>query len=143
MKLHSADPFADRVILAGSLATQKDRAALRQGVAVAREVEPGAAVSTDADVCICRLAETISNPSGTCRMGISDYTMSLADDQLSVIGLAGLRVIDASVMPTLVRGDTNAPSIMIREKAADIILGRCTRPPCEVNVFGDRDARVA
>jgi choline dehydrogenase len=157
--LHSADPFADPAIFAGYLATEEDRRALRQGVAIAREVadqkaltairagevEPGEAVSTDADIdaWIRRSAETIYHPVGTCRMGLTDDAMSVVDDQLRVIGLAGLRVVDASVMPTLVGGNTNAPTIMIAEKAADMILGRSAPPPREVGVFGDRDAPVA
>ncbi len=126
--LHSADPFAD----------QKGLTAIRPG-----EVEPDAAVATDADVWIRRSAETIYHLAGTCRMGLPDDTTSVVDDQLRVIGLAGLRVIDASVTPTLVGGNANAPRIMIAEKAADMILGRSAPPPRAVNVFGDRDARVA
>ena len=86
------------------------------------EVFPGEAVTTRQGVedMVRRKAETIYHPVGTCRMG--NDAASVVDSQLRVRGLEGLRVIDASVMPRLIGGNTNAPTIMIAEKAADSVL---------------------
>ena len=87
------------------------------------EIFPGCSACTDADLAgfIRRKAETIYHPIGTCRMGSDDG--AVVDAELRVRGVAGLRVVDASVMPTLPGGNTNAPTIMIAEKAADFLLG--------------------
>jgi choline dehydrogenase len=86
------------------------------------EVAPGTSQTTDAEILdwIKRAAETTYHPVGTCKMG-SD-PMAVVDAQLRVHGIDGLRVADASIMPTLTSGNTNAPSIMIGEKAADMVL---------------------
>jgi choline dehydrogenase len=86
------------------------------------EVAPGAGRTTDDEILnwVKQAAETTYHPVGTCKMG-SD-PMAVVDARLRVIGIEGLRVADASVMPTLTSGNTNAPSIMIGEKAADMVL---------------------
>jgi choline dehydrogenase len=91
------------------------------------EKMPGPTVTTDAemDAWIRETAQTIYHPVGTCKMGVDDN--AVVDPQLRVRGVDGLRVADASIMPTLVGGNTNAPSIMIGEKASDLILGREAR----------------
>ena len=86
------------------------------------EIAPGVSRTTDAKILdwVKQAAETTYHPVGTCKMG-SD-AMAVVDAQLRVHGIAGLRVADASIMPTLTSGNTNAPSIMIGEKAADMVL---------------------
>jgi choline dehydrogenase len=155
--LRSADPLDDPAIFANYLAADEDRRAIRAGFDIVRslvdqpslaairtgEIVPGDGVKTDAeiDAWIRRSAETIYHPVGTCRMGAAGDPMAVVDETLRVVGLEGLRVIDASVMPTLVGGNTNAPTIMIAEKAADLILRR-PAPPAEVVPIAE-DARDA
>ncbi len=149
ISLKSADPFDDPMIRPNYLATETDRAALRHGFEIVRdlaaqqslkslrgsEYSPGENIRTNAKLenWIKGAAKTLFHPAGTCRMGTDD--MAVVDEELRVAGLGGLRVVDASVMPTLVGGNTNAPTIMIAEKAADMILGRPPLAPLQVPVF--------
>ena len=89
---------------------------------VIREHLPGSNIKTDEDLLDSarNIAQTIYHPTSTCKMG-SDVT-SVVDERLRVHGIAGLRVVDASIMPTIVSGNTNAPTIMIAEKASDMII---------------------
>jgi choline dehydrogenase len=151
--LRSADPSDDPAIFANYLATEEDRRALREGVRMMRKVAaqsaldpyrteelfPGKDVETDEqiDAWIRKHAETIYHPVGTCKMGADSDEMAVVNGELKVRGIEGLRVIDASVMPTLVGGNTNAPTIMIAEKAADMLRGRAALPAEDAPVYGD------
>lgn len=86
------------------------------------EIAPGPGANGDAEILdwVRRAAETTYHPVGTCKMG-SD-PMAVVDARLRVHGIEGLRIADASIMPALTSGNTNAPSIMIGEKAADMVL---------------------
>jgi choline dehydrogenase len=92
---------------------------------VAEEYRPGPDARTDDDLLefARTYGATIFHPSGTCKMG-SD-AMAVVDERLRVRGIGGLRVVDCSIMPTLVSGNTHAPAVMIAEKASDLILGDC------------------
>ena len=93
------------------------------------EINPGAAVQTNEEIdqWVRRNVETCYHPIGTCRMG-SDPKESVVDDECRVHGVDCLRVVDASVMPAIVSGNTNAPTIMIAEKLSDLIRGRAALP---------------
>ena len=89
-----------------------------------RELQPGTAVQTEEQIrdWVARTAETIYHPVGTVAMGAADDPRASLTPDLRVKGVGGLRVVDASVMPRLIGGNTNAPTIMIAEKAAEMIL---------------------
>ena len=99
----------------------------RPGPQPADEFQPGAAVKTDAEIeqWVRAKCETIYHPVGSCRMG-SDAE-AVVDPALRVRGIAALRVVDASIFPSIVGGNTNAPIVMVAEKAVDLITGRTLR----------------
>ncbi len=93
---------------------------------VLAEILPGAQMKTEQELFdyACANAKTDHHPVGTCRMGPADRATSVVTPDLRVIGLDGLRVVDASVMPRVPSCNTNAPAIMLAEKGADHILGK-------------------
>lgn len=136
--LHSADPLAPPRIQPNYLSHPDDLKAMVGALRMARqffssnafaeisggEDAPGSQVVSEEQIIedIRSRAETIYHPAGTCRMGNDD--LSVVDQNLRVRGIAGLRVADASIMPTLIGGNTNAPCMVIGEKCARSILGR-------------------
>ncbi len=134
--INSSDPTKAPDIDPNYLASQEDLRVLRDGIKICRDVmaqrafdpyrgpelTPGPEVKTDAqiDEYLRRTCHTQYHPVGTCKMG--QDTMAVVDSRLKVHGLDGLRVVDASIMPAMVSANTNAATIMIAEKAADMIL---------------------
>jgi choline dehydrogenase-like flavoprotein len=137
IKLRSADPTAKPRIQTNALSEPEDVAALVHGVRLAREIArqeplasaagrellPGPDVQDDAEIeaDIRERVELLYHPVGTCRMGSGDG--AVVDPHLRVHGVEGLRVADASVMPIITGGNTNVPTIMIGERAADLVRG--------------------
>jgi choline dehydrogenase len=136
VRIKSADPRQAPAIHPNYLGTQKDRETIVAGVAamrrifqapamarhIAEEIEPGVQCDSDDALLdfIRRRGSTTYHPVGTCRMGQDQR--AVVDERLRVRGFAGLRVVDASIMPAVVSGNTNAATIMIGEKGADMIL---------------------
>ena len=135
--LKSADPTAYPAIQPNYFAEAIDMQNMIAGMRIARKIAnskaldpyrskaytPDDSVQTDEDMAayVRDMAQTLYHPVGTCKMGVDP--MAVVNPQLQVHGVQGLRVVDASIMPTIVNANTNAPTIMIAEKAADMILG--------------------
>jgi choline dehydrogenase len=135
VRIKSADPAAHPAITLNYLATDEDLRVAIAGLKYTRRIMaakalarfapaewlPGPALTSDADLerAAGDLGTTIFHPVGTCRMGVD--AQAVVDDRLRVRGVAGLRVIDASVMPRITSGNTNAPTVMIAEQGADFI----------------------
>jgi choline dehydrogenase len=151
VEAQSADPRKPPSILFNYLKSQRDRDDFRRSVGLLREILaqaamdpyrgvelfPGPDVRSDAeiDAWLRRAVETCYHPVGTCKMGRDTDTAAVVDEELRVHGIEGLRVVDAAIMPAIVSGNTNAPTIMIAEKAADMIRGRAPLPPSDAPVW--------
>jgi choline dehydrogenase len=145
VKLRSADPRQPPRILFNYMATEQDRKEMRAAVRLTREIfaqkafdrfrgeelSPGPATQTDAqiDAHIRAHAETAYHPSGSCKMGSDAW--AVADGAGRVHGVHGLRVVDASIMPRVISGNLNVPTIMMAEKLADAIRGRPPLAPSQ------------
>ena len=140
LELRGPDPLLPPRIVPNSLATPADREAMLDAARFLRslaaapafqavidhEILPGPAVQTDEQLMddIAQRASTVFHPVSTCRMG-PDPGLSVVDACLRVHGVSGLRVVDASIFPALTSGNTNAPTLMVAEKAADLLLASC------------------
>ena len=141
VNIKSADPFEPPSMKPNYLAAETDRICAVQSIKYARrlgstdalkpyvesEYKPGSDIKSDDEILDFARGNgaTIFHPTGTCKMG-SD-SLAVTDAALRVHGISGLRVVDCSVMPTLVSGNTHAPAVMIAEKASDMILGDAKR----------------
>jgi len=151
VRLKSADPRHAPEIRFNYMQTEQDRREFRAGIKLTREIfaqkafdpyrgpelAPGPDVKTDAeiDAHLRRKAESAYHPSCTCKMGLATDPMAVVDDAGRVHGLESLRVVDASIMPNVVSGNLNAPTIMMAERLADAILGRPLLPRSDAKVY--------
>jgi choline dehydrogenase len=138
VRIASADSYAAPKIVPNYLSTPADRSVAASALSLTRrivaapalaryapeECKPGVSFQTEEELAAAagQVGTTIFHPVGTCKMGRLDDAMAVVDSQLRVIGVRGLRVVDASVMPNITSGNTNAPTLMIAEKAAAMML---------------------
>ncbi|WP_322406071.1 choline dehydrogenase [Idiomarina sp. PL1-037] len=150
VKVKSSDPFTPPRIQFNYLQHQEDIEAFRACVRLSREIiaqpamdeyrgeeiQPGRSVATDEQIdhFVRDAVESAYHPCGTCRMGSADDNMAVIDPQMRVRGLDKLRVIDSSVFPTIPNGNLNAPTIMVAERAADLIKQK-EMPAADVDVY--------
>jgi choline dehydrogenase len=155
VKLRSANPDDAPRICFNYMSKDEDWEEFRAAVRLTREIFaqdafepyrgaelcPGPDIQNDKeiDAFIKGAVESAYHPSGTCKMGGDD--MSVVDGNCKLVGLDGLRIVDSSVMPSIVTGNLNAPTIMLAEKAADIIAGRTPLEPIDAPVYRAEDYR--
>ncbi len=142
--LNSADPETPPKIFFNYMSCEQDWIDFRASIRLVREIvgqpalapfagdeiQPGYHVTNDTEIdeFIRQHAESAYHPCGTCRMGAADDPGAVVDPECRVIGIQGLRVADSSIFPRITNGNTNAPSIMVGEKASDHILGKAPLP---------------
>jgi choline dehydrogenase len=151
VQLRSSDPREPPSILFNYMATEGDRREMRAAVRLTREIfsqaafdpyrgaelAPGPEVRSDAaiDAFVRARAESAYHPCGSCKMGPESDRSAVVDGECRVHGIEGLRVVDAGVMPSIPSCNLNAPTIMLAEKAADLIRGRPPLEPLEAPVY--------
>jgi choline dehydrogenase len=154
VRIRSADPFIQPIIQTNYLTAELDRRVIVAGMKLARrllkseplsayydyEDFPGPGVQTDDEFlqAATKRGTTTFHPGCTCRMGPADASWAVVDDQLRVHGLEGLRVIDASIMPRMISANLNASTMMIADKASDLVRGKA--PPEAVRLPAARTA---
>ena len=141
VRIQSSDPNAHPAITLNYLATEEDRRVAVAALKLTRRIVtatqamrkyapdeflPGPQFASEAEIAHAagNIGTTIFHPVGTCRMGRADDDAAVVDTQLRVRGIEGLRVIDASIMPSITSGNTNSPTLMIAERGAALVLGR-------------------
>ncbi|WP_286240619.1 choline dehydrogenase [Neptuniibacter halophilus] len=151
--IKSADPHAKPGILFNYISTEQDKQDWRDCIRLTREIlnqpamdayrgdeiQPGIDVQSDAeiDAWVRQNVESAYHPSCTCKIGADEDPMAVLDSECRVRGIDALRVVDSSIFPTITNGNLNAPSIMVAEKAADMILGRAPLDSRETPVWID------
>ena len=152
VRARSADPFAPPIIQTNYLVAELDRRVVVAGMKLARrllasaplapyyayEDFPGPDVQSDDEflAAATQRGTTTFHPGCTCRMGPADAPWAVVDDQLRVHGLQGLRVIDASIMPRMISANLNASTMMIADKASDLIRGKSAPEPAVGSIAG-------
>ncbi len=155
VRIASADPRAKPKILFNYLEHEDDRAGFRACLRLSREIiaqpamdpyrgeeiQPGVSVESDQemDAWIRQNAESAYHPSCTCKIGAAGDSLAVLDPDCRVRGVEALRVVDSSIFPTITNGNLNAPSIMVAEKAADMILGREPLPASNAPYYLDAE----
>jgi choline dehydrogenase len=155
VRIESADPAAPPSILFNYMQDDQDVEAWRQCIRLTREImqqpamdsyrgkeiQPGDDVSSDAeiDAWVKENVESAYHPAGTCKMGVAEDQFAVVDKNCCVHGLKNLRVVDASIFPTLPNGNINAPVIMVAEKMADVILGAAPLEPAAISLSVPKD----
>lgn len=155
VRIESADPAAPPSILFNYMQDDQDVEAWRQCIRLTREImqqpamdsyrgkeiQPGDDVSSDAeiDAWVKENVESAYHPAGSCKMGVAEDQFAVVDKNCCVHGLKNLRVVDASIFPTLPNGNINAPVIMAAEKMADVILGAAPLEPAAISLSVPKD----
>ncbi len=151
--IKSADPHAKPGIVFNYISTEQDKQDWRDCIRLTREIlnqpamdayrgdeiQPGMQVQSDEeiDAWVRQNVESAYHPSCSCKMGADDDPMAVLDSECRVRGIEALRVVDSSIFPTITNGNLNAPSIMVAEKAADMIMGKSALPSLDAPVWID------